>query len=218
MLIVKNATKNYRDFVVFKNISFTLERGRCLGIVGKNGAGKSTLIDCILNPEKLTNGKIQYETTLDIGVQFQEAQFDTQLKVKEVCDLFCALHGVENSIAHGYLKTFELENKQNQYTNKLSGGERQKLNILCSLLHNPDLIIFDELTTGLDTLTRKEMYKTLKKLKSEGKTIILITHYYEELDNLADKVLYLNKSVGKLLTPDSEKDINELLNEVMINE
>jgi ABC-2 type transport system ATP-binding protein len=196
ILQVANINKTYKDNIVLQDLSFDLKRGECLGIVGKNGSGKSTLIQMLLNPKKLTSGTIQYsfpeaQIMDNVGVQFQEVFFDSALKVKEICDIFATIYQKDASKIEEFYKLFEMQHIKNRYTSQLSGGEKQKLNILLALLNNPQIVFFDELTTGLDTESRHKMYQIIKQLKQEGKTIIIVTHYYEELTNLADKVLHL---------------------------
>lgn len=159
MITVKSASKRYGERTVVDNVSLSVSEGDCLGIVGKNGSGKTTLINMMLKLVKPTGGRIVYdfderERNRLFGVQMQDGYFEGLLKLKELCSLFCEIYRLPYSHACELMETLELTNRQNTLLSKLSGGERQKVNILLAVLHDPRLLFFDELTTGLDALSR----------------------------------------------------------------
>jgi ABC-2 type transport system ATP-binding protein len=197
MIKAEKLSKKYGNKRIFKNISFNLGQGECLGIVGKNGSGKTSLVNLILNPKSANEGTI-INTFSKKGIQFQDSKFDRGLKVKEIVDIYMNINDGSEEKLKKYSQALDLNIDKTAFEN-LSGGQKQKLSILCSIIHDPDIIYFDEITSGLDYLTRQEIYKIIKSLKDEGKSIVLVTHYFEELNDLADKVLIINKGTGKVI-------------------
>ncbi len=210
MLKIGKIQKSYGDNLIFEDVSFELLEGECLGIIGENGSGKSTLIECLLQMKDIDAGKIEYNFPLKdlkkkVGVQFQEVYFDPNLKVKEIINLFLVVYQTKIEFIQKYIERLGLEKIMNRYPNKLSGGEKQKLNILLALMNDPEILICDEITTGLDTPTRRSIYDILMELKAQGKTVILVSHYYEELDMIADKILQIAHRTGNMLEKASKE-------------
>lgn len=196
MITVESASKRYGERTVVDNVSLSVSEGDCLGIVGKNGSGKTTLINMMLKLVKPTGGRIVYdfderERNRLFGVQMQDGYFEGLLKLKELCSLFCEIYSLPYSHACELMETLELTDRQNTLLSKLSGGERQKVNILLAVLHDPRLLFFDELTTGLDALSRASLYRVLGELRKQGRGIVLVSHYFEEVWNLTDSLLVL---------------------------
>lgn len=197
---VHDLTKQYQNRIVVDHLSFEVKQGEVYGILGHNGAGKTTTIECILglhHPEqgyatifKQKVSKHRKQLFERIGVQLQSSSYQSNIKVKEVCEETAALYKRPQDYRM-LLEQFHLSAYENQYVEKLSGGERQKLSIVTALIPNPQLIFLDELTTGLDVEARREVWETLKELKQQGMTMILTTHYMEEAQYLCDRVLLL---------------------------
>lgn len=202
---VKNLTKMYRDKIAVDNLTFEVERGTFFGLLGMNGAGKSTTIECILDTKKKDKGKItilgvdpikeRKNLLSKVGVQFQDCAYPNLITVKELCEMTAASYQKPQNYKE-LLSKFGLLDKMKNKVSSLSGGERQRLFIILALLPNPEIIFLDELTTGLDTLSRKEVWEYLLELKGKV-TILLTSHYMDEIEKLCDIIAILNK--GKLV-------------------
>lgn len=212
----KNITKSFGSKVAVNDLTFNLKEGETLGLLGPNGAGKTTTIDLLLNLKGLERGSVKlfgvdsksYDSKIynKIGVQFQASFYPEYITVDEVCRMTSSLY--EGKIEYDtYLKDFQLADKKDQLVKTLSGGEKQKLAVLLALLHNPKLIFLDELTTGLDPQARREVWKILTKLKKQGVSILLTSHYMDEVENLCDRIIVLKK--GKIVF---EGTTSELVN------
>lgn len=194
---VRSISKSYNGRRVVDNLSFSVQKQEVFGLLGHNGAGKSTTIEMMLGLTKPDEGRVQLlgkeprknrkEIFEHVGVQLQASNFQNNIKVEELCQEMSALykHPVDYRIL---LEKFKLEQFEKTQVNKLSGGERQKLSVVLALLCNPQIVFLDELTTGLDTAARREVWKTLKELKEDGTTIFMTTHYMEEAESLCDRI------------------------------
>lgn len=199
---VQHLIKKYGERIVVNDLNFTVMTGEVFGLLGHNGAGKSTTIDCILGLAKVDKGKAtilgkdakknRKKLFEKVGVQLQHSHYQTNIKIKEICEEMSALYKHPTDY-YDLLKQFQLESFANHKVNELSGGEKQKLSVLLALISHPEVIFLDELTTGLDVAARREVWQILKKLKEEGMTIFLTTHYMEEAENLCDYILILKE-------------------------
>jgi ABC-2 type transport system ATP-binding protein len=186
---------------VLKGVDLTVETGSCTALVGRNGSGKSTLVDIICKAKKASSGVVRYDFDENriydyIGVQIQDAQFDGRLKVKEIINLWKSIYGGARTNLEELIEVLDINLIMNQRSDKISGGERQRLSILLSLFHDPGLLIFDELTTGLDASTRDDVQEYLKMInKKRGKTIFIVSHYMDEVEALCDMVYFLKDGV-----------------------
>jgi len=200
ILKVEGLCKNFGNREVIKNLSFEVSKGEIFGLLGPNGAGKSTSIECILGIQKKNGGKVTLlgEEKLSsrifekIGVQFQASNYQDLISVKEACELFSSFYP-EVLNYKDLLRAFGLEKHLNTRVSKLSGGERQKLSVILSLVHKPKIVFLDELTTGLDTRSRIDIWNFLKKLKKQGMTIFLTSHYMEEVEFLCDNIMIIGE-------------------------
>lgn len=194
---VKNVTKSYGDRKVVNNLSFQVDKGEVFGLFGHNGAGKSTTIEMILGLKKPEQGELtiygldaakhRKEVFEKVGVQFQSSAYQAAIRVDEVCQEYASLYK-RPADYKVLLEHFGLAELQKSPVMKLSGGERQRLSVVLSLIGDPEIIFLDELTTGLDVAARREVWNTLKKLKQQGLTIFLTTHYMEEAEKLCDRI------------------------------
>ncbi len=199
-LEARNITKSFDGRSVVSNLSFSVEKGQVFGLLGHNGAGKSTTIDLLLGLKKSDSGtalmfgkeasKHRKEVFERVGVQLQSSNYQAAIRVDELCQEHAALY-TDAEDYHELLRKFGLSGFEKSMVMKLSGGERQKLSVVLSLLGKPEVVFLDELTTGLDVASRREVWRTLKNLKDNGLTIFLTTHYMEEAENLCDKVILL---------------------------
>ncbi|MDR3290649.1 MAG: ABC transporter ATP-binding protein [Methanobrevibacter sp.] len=196
-IILNDVNFKVKDKDILKNIDLTINEGESVVILGPNGAGKTTLINCILKLQKIDSGEVinDFESLprYKIGFHSQEQSFYKLLKVKEILDLFL----FEGDYMH-LVKKYGLDNNLNQKIGELSTGEFKKLSLIILLENNPEIIFIDEITTGLDTITRMEVLNFLKnELKKSGKTIVMVTHYLEEVEEISEKLIFLKK--GKIV-------------------
>ncbi|ACB85143.1 ABC transporter ATP-binding protein [Natranaerobius thermophilus] len=198
LINVNQISKNFNDKEALKNINLTVNRGEIIGIVGHNGAGKTTLVNCmtgIYEPDKGTIDYIfDYKSLYDhIGVQMQEQYYEWKSKVFEVCQLYKQITRSDINLEE-MLEEFELTSEANNYINQLSGGNRQKLAILLTLINQPEIIFLDELTTGLDPVAKRKVWDLLKDInETKEVTIILTSHNLDEVEYLADRIMILYK-------------------------
>lgn len=204
---VLNISKYYGNKSVVKNVSFAIKKGECFGILGHNGAGKTTIVEMILGLKKIEKGgAIQLlgndmhvrrrELFNLVGAQLQDSSYPYKIKVKEACEERAVLYNCEIDI-ETQLKLFSLFDLKNREVESLSGGERQRLSILLATIHDPAVLFLDELTTGLDAVARREIWKYLNGLKNKGTTIILTSHFMDEVEALCDSVILLRN--GEIL-------------------
>ena len=182
---VKNLTKSLGGRIVADKITFRVEKGEVFGLLGHNGAGKSTIIDLLLGlkkPDCGTGAIFGLDPTANrkavfqrVGVQLQSSNYQNNIRVYELCREMSALYENPQDYRR-LLQVFSLERFEKSQVNKLSGGERQKLSVALALIGNPEIVFLDELTTGLDTAARREVWGHLKELKNKGTTIFLTTH------------------------------------------
>jgi len=211
---VKNLRKNYGSVVAVEEISFEVYEGEIFGMVGPNGAGKTTTVECVEGIRKPDKGELiilgldpqreGYSLRQRIGVQLQETALQDHLKVWEALDLFASFysHPVDWKIL---LEKLNLAEKRNAAFNKLSGGQKQRLFIALSLVNNPELVFFDELTTGLDPQARRNMWNMVRDIREQGKTVVLTTHFMEEAERLCDRVAIVDQ--GRIVALDTPANL-----------
>lgn len=215
IISVNNLDKSYGKHQVLFDFNLKVKRGECLGVVGPNGAGKTTLLECIEGLRKWQKGEIIIEgRTIEenpkylrsiMGVQLQSSSLPDEIKVKEAIELFAVEHNV--TINEKLLDELDVKNLVNQQYGKLSTGQKRRLHLLLAILHDPEIIILDEPTAGLDVNTKYLLYLKINELKESGKTILLTSHDMYEVENLCDRVAFLeNGRVGKEITKDSILD------------
>lgn len=197
----ENVQKSFGDFVALKNISFEVKKGEFFALLGPNGAGKTTLINCLNgisdrdNGTILVNGKDPQKdpvfTKKALGIVEQEITIDPFFTPMEILRLRRGLFGLraDDQYLEWILKKLSLTDKKNTRARALSGGMKRRLMIAKALAHDPEILILDEPTAGVDIQLRKDLYAFLQELREKkGKTILLTTHYLEEAELLADRV------------------------------
>ena len=213
---VENLVVKYGDLRAVSDVSLNISDGEAFGIIGKNGAGKTTLVETIEGLRNKTSGNISIngidpsdnkrrkELYNMISVQLQSTNYPDKAKVEDLCKLFSSI--CDNPIDYKeLLEQFDLIEKINKPVSSLSGGQKQKLSILFALISNPKIIFLDELTTGLDADARRVIWKSLKNLKKNGVTIILVSHYIDDIEMVCDRIGIMKK--GKLINVGTKEEL-----------
>ncbi|PEK35664.1 ABC transporter ATP-binding protein [Bacillus pseudomycoides] len=210
---VNGVSKTFKHKKAVNNVSFHVEKGQIVALLGPNGAGKTTTISMMLGLKDPSEGSVsifgkslkQRAVRNRLGAMLQEVSVIDSISVEEAIDLFRSYY--TNPVAkETLLQLSNLESEKRQRCEKLSGGQKRRLNFALALAGNPDLLFLDEPTVGMDITSRKAFWETIRKLASEGKTIILTTHYLEEADVLADRILlFANGEIIADGTPEEMK-------------
>jgi ABC-2 type transport system ATP-binding protein len=205
-ILVKNLTKTYGNKTVVNNLNISVSSGEIFGLLGTNGAGKTTTIECILGTKKADTGYISIlgknpkkqrkELFEMVGVQFQESSYQDKILVSELCEITQSLYQKPKDY-QGLLKQFGIIDKMNNQISELSGGQRQKLFIVLALIPNPKVVFLDELTTGLDPKSRRDVWRSLITLKEQGLTVMLTSHFMDEVEALCDHIMIM--SAGNII-------------------
>lgn len=221
MLTINELTKKYNDLVAVNKLNLNIEKGEFFGLLGPNGAGKSTTIRMIstLTPKTsgdiIINGKSMDRNLLDVkrklGVVPQGNNLEVEMTAWENLELHGRLYNMPKEFRRKRIKELleftELSDRANDIAKNYSGGMKRKLMIATALMHNPELLLLDEPTVGLDATARRKMWDLLKRLKSEGLTVLLTTHYIEDAEVLCDRVGLING--GVLVELDSPEKLIE---------
>lgn len=212
---VKSIVKNYGKLNVLKGISFNVKEGERLAIIGANGAGKSTLTEIISQVKEPTSGTIKFsfadnkaDISKNIGIQFQESTYPMFYKTIDIINFFLeASHAnISKEQLKKVMKIFHLEGIENEFTQGLSGGQKQRLNVLLAVIHNPKLLLLDEVSTGLDIEAREDIKVYIKKYLDEtNSTLMLVSHNPDEITYLVDRIIVIHD--GKLYADLQMKDV-----------
>lgn len=205
MIKVQGLHKNIKVKVILKDISFEVAEGECVALIGPNGAGKTTLLDCLLGDKLVTSGQVSIQglpvtsSQLDYTRAYlpQENVIVQKLKVKELIDFFQKIY--PNHLSNqeiDQLLQFDKQQKE-QFAEKLSGGQKRLFSFVLTLIGRPKLVFLDEPTAAMDTSTRQRFWEIVWNLKAQGVTILYSSHYIEEVEHTADRILVLNK--GELI-------------------
>ncbi|VIR06840.1 ABC transporter ATP-binding protein [Streptococcus pneumoniae] len=205
MIKVESLNKNIKGKAILKGISFEVAEGECVALIGPNGAGKTTLLDCLLGDKLVTSGQVSIQglsvtsSQLDYirGYLPQENVIVQKLKVKELIAFFQRIY--LNSLSDqeiDQLLQFDQQQKE-QFAEKLSGGQKRLFSFVLTLIGRPKLVFLDEPTAAMDTSTRQRFWEIVRDLKAQGVTILYSSHYIEEVEHTADRILVLNK--GELI-------------------
>ena len=199
--------QRYGDVQAVDGVSLTVETGEFYGILGPNGAGKTTTLEILEGIRKPDEGRIELlglapwprnkELLPRIGVQFQASSFFNRLTARETIRTFASFYGVGSRRADLMLERVGLSESASVMTDKMSGGQAQRLSIACALAHDPELVFLDEPTTGLDPQARRNLWDLLRDINAEGRTVVLTTHYMDEAEILCDRVSVMDH--GKVL-------------------
>ncbi|MFM9319300.1 ABC transporter ATP-binding protein [Streptococcus sp. ST16] len=202
---VEKLSKKIKDKEILRNISFEINDGECVALIGPNGAGKTTLIDCLLGDKFMSSGQIAIQGFAPtdprlkqlISILPQENTVVQDLKVKELLSFFKSLY--PDSLSDKEIDDLlRFSDKQkNQLAGKLSGGQKRLFSFVLALIGRPEILFLDEPTAAMDTSTRQHFWEIVNQLKKNGVTIVYSSHYIEEVEHTADRILVLHK--GELI-------------------
>ncbi|RBQ17404.1 ABC transporter ATP-binding protein [Spongiactinospora rosea] len=207
---VRNLRKEYGRHVAVDDVSFSVEAGEIFGILGPNGAGKTTTVECVEGLRRADAGTLKVlglDPRADgkrlrrrIGIQLQESQIPERLKVWEALDLHSSFYDTPADWRR-LLDDWGLAAKRDTPFAKLSGGQKQRLFIMLALVGSPELVVLDELTTGLDPQARRDTWELIERVRAGGVTVLLVTHFMEEAERLCDRVMVID--AGRVVAVDS---------------
>jgi ABC-2 type transport system ATP-binding protein len=208
---VTGLTKRYRGQAAVDGISFHVDKGEIFGILGPNGAGKTTAVECLEGLRKRDGGQVRilgldprtdgHRLHQRIGVQLQETQLPDKLKVREALQLYASFYP-DPADWRELLGRWGLTGKANSSFAKLSGGQKQRLFIALALVGNPEVVFLDELTAGLDPGARRATWDLISQVRAQGVTVVLVSHFMDEVEELCDRVAILEQGrIAALDTP-----------------
>lgn len=202
---VEKLSKKIKDKEILRNISFEIHHGECVALIGPNGAGKTTLIDCLLGDKFVSSGQVAIQGFAPtdprlkqlISILPQENTVVQDLKVKELLSFFQSIY--PNSLSNQEIDDLLrfLDKQKNQLAGKLSGGQKRLFSFVLALIGRPKILFLDEPTAAMDTSTRQHFWEIVNQLKKNGVTIVYSSHYIEEVEHTADRILVLHK--GELI-------------------
>ncbi len=201
MLSIKNVEKNYGKRKAVNNISLTIPKGSCYGIVGPNGAGKTTFLKIVASILPDYSGEVTFEEKVTIGYVPQEICLEPSLSAISNLQFFGELYGLKGSELHERMKEvledIGLTNRGKDKVKNFSGGMKRRLNIGCALINQPTLLILDEPTVGIDPQSRQFIFHLIHQLREKSCTILYASHYMEEVEQLCDSIAFFDN--GELI-------------------
>lgn len=209
---VSGLRKSYGATTAVDGVSFTVAQGEILGVVGPNGAGKTTTVECLIGLRKPDAGQVRVlgldperrrrELAERVGAQLQESEVPAGLRVAEALRLFAAFYRRPDNW-RAVLERWGLTPIADQAFGKLSGGQKQRVQLALALIGAPELVVLDELTTGLDPVARRDTWTLIGDLRASGTTVVLVSHFMDEVAALCDRVVVLTRGrVGATGSPD----------------
>jgi ABC-2 type transport system ATP-binding protein len=199
---VANLRKSYGSTIAVGGVSFAVEQGEFFGILGPNGAGKTTTLEMLEGLREPDGGELSVlglppwprnpALLPRIGVQLQSSSFFERLSAREQIRTFASLYGVPARRADEMLAVVGLDEQAETRTEKLSGGQAQRLSIACALVHDPELVFMDEPTGALDPAARRNLWDLLRRINADGRTVVLTTHHMDEAETLCDRVAIMD--------------------------
>lgn len=220
---IKNLSKTYKkgEKVALKSIDLEIKKGSFFGLLGPNGAGKSTIINILAGLVNKSSGSVKIAginidenpqaAKFKIGIVPQELIIDPFFNVRETLEIYAGYFGVRKSErrTEEIIEALGLKDKANSVPRSLSGGMRRRLLVAKALVHNPEILVLDEPTAGVDVELRNQLWDYVKKLNKAGTTILLTTHYLEEAEKLCDEIAVINR--GELIANDRTENLMKLL-------
>jgi ABC-2 type transport system ATP-binding protein len=207
---VTGLRKRYREREAVRDVSFAVRRGEVFGIAGRNGAGKTTTVECVLGLRTPDGGAVRVlgmdpvreraRVARKLGAQLQECELPEKIRVGEAAALYASFHE-QPADWRALLDRVGLADRLRTPVKKLSGGQRQRLFIALALVGDPEVVVFDELTTGLDPQARRDIWELVEDVRARGVTVLLVTHLMEEAERLCDRVAVIDR--GRVLALDT---------------
>jgi ABC-2 type transport system ATP-binding protein len=204
-IAVRDLRKSYGPVKAVDGVSFEVEQGEFFGILGPNGAGKTTTLEIVEGLREADAGEVSVlglrtwprnpALLPRIGVQLQASSFFERLTAREQLETFASLYGVPARRADVMLGVVGLQEQAATRTEKLSGGQAQRLSIACALVHDPEVVFLDEPTGALDPQARRNLWDLLRQISAEGRTVVLTTHHMDEAETLCDRVAIMDHGV-----------------------
>ena len=214
ILAVNNLCKKYGELIAVDRVSFSVNRQEIFGILGPNGAGKTSTLEMIETLRPIDGGTVildgldirkhSRQIQQRIGVQLQSASFFEKLSLAELLLLFGELYGRIVDPRH-LLSEVDLQDRGQAQVRELSGGQQQRFSIAAALVNDPLLLFLDEPTTGLDPQARRHLWGVIRRIRSEGKTVVLTTHYMQEAEELCDRVAIMDR--GRIVANAPPQDL-----------
>lgn len=214
MITAAGIRKSYADRLVVDDVSFSVERGEIFGLLGANGAGKTTVVECLQGLRRADGGTMRVlglDPAADhsrlrnsIGSQLQESSLPDRLRVAEAIALF------DRSPRRDILRQLEpwgLSEQAETSFADLSGGQRQRLFIVLALLNEPQVVFLDELTQGLDPSARRDVWRTIRDVRDRGTTVVLVSHFAEEIEALCDRVVVMSR--GRVVDSGTPREVTD---------
>jgi ABC-2 type transport system ATP-binding protein len=211
---VENLRKRYGSLEALRGVTFDIKAGEVFGLLGPNGAGKTTTIEILEGLRQPDGGTVtvcgmdpgREKAALKerIGAQLQSTVLPDKIRVEEALSLFASFY-LESASVEMLLQRFGLQEKRKTFFEKLSGGQKQRLALALAMVNNPELILLDEPTVGLDAQLRREIYALIERFREERRTVLLTTHYIEEAERLCDRVAIMNH--GQLIALGTPRDL-----------
>ena len=213
-LLVEDLVKRYGDVLAVDHLSFSVNRGEIFGLLGPNGAGKTTTLEIVEGLQRPDSGRVTVlglngatrarDIKARTGVQLQSSSYYEYLSLSEILALLGGFYP-RRLPAGDLLELVGLSGKASRRIRQLSGGEQQRFALAASLVNDPELVILDEPTTGLDPLSRRDLWGLVQQVRERGATVIVTTHYMEEAEEMCDRVAIINH--GRLLAEGSPRDL-----------
>ncbi len=210
-ILIKGIEKKFGDFKVIDNLDLEIKEAEMVGLIGRSGCGKTTLLKILLGLIKIEKGRIEFnekDITNDtsklkkiVGYCTQENSFYHELTVKENMQYFARMYGIglreRNKRIKELLDLMKLEHAKDTNAGRISGGMKRRTDFAIALMHNPDILVLDEPTTGLDPILEESTFKLIKEINKKGKTIIIISHNLGSLQKYCTKIAIMDK--GKII-------------------
>lgn len=207
---VDGLVKRYGDTTALDGVDLTVDEGEILGVLGPNGAGKTTAVECIAGLRTPDEGEVRVlgldprrdRTRLRqvVGVQLQQAMLPDDLEVGEALELYRSFYR-DRADVDALLADVGLTKKRHQRFKELSGGQAQRLSLALALVGRPRIALLDELTTGLDPRGRRDIWEVVERLREDGTTVVLVSHFMEEVERLCDRVVLVDG--GRVVADDT---------------
>lgn len=214
MIEIEHLHKRYGDLVAVEDVSFTVHPNEIFGLIGVNGAGKTTTVECLTGIRTPDRGRIDVlgfdpvtqrnEIRSRVGVQLQSSALPDRLTVREALDLYASFYPDPRHPAE-LIDLIGLTHRKDARYGKLSGGEKQRVSVGLALIGRPQIAVLDEFTTGLDPHARRDAWALIERLQAEGLTVVLVSHFMDEVERLCDRVAVIH--AGRIVALDTPQNL-----------